>query len=702
MTQPRVKWQRFWRRIEGNPVDLGDDGFLVDPESEYGRYFSRIVQPVDLLSSKPCVVVLGEPGSGKSTLLSAEIEAIRSHRDDSDQEPIYLDLHTIGTDTQLSRSLFESREFIEWKESERDVTLVLDSFDECRLQIDTLHHIFSAELKRCPTERLRLRVACRSGDWPYEFEKELKKIWGKEHVDVNELAPLRRKDVMQAADERGIDSTAFLESVHIAGAVPLAVKPLTLMFLLQVFERDGALPTKQTDLYDECCLRLCAESDQRRENRVPRQLEDQQRLAVAKRIAACTVFANREAISLSGTVEDALEDDLLVAQLSGGTELVKSDAFPITESGVRETLNTGVFSSSGPRRLGWAHRTYAEFLAARYVVDHGLALPQILSLITLPGDPDNKVIPQLHETAAWIAGMRPEVFHEILVHDPGVLLSSDLASFTDEERAMLVSALFAAGEAGEWVDRGWSHQRYAGFKHPKLTEQLRPYITDRGYEHMVRKVAIEIAEACRELDLLEDLVCIALDQVETLDSRISAAYAVNRIGDDGARHRLRSLVDTPENIDPSAQLKGCGLRATWPGLLTTEDFLGALTPPQTNFLGAYQSFLYDDPMQHVPAQDLPLALKWAEEHARSISGFNHHLSDLVESVLQRACQHLDIPVVRSTLGNLVLTLARKSDFPFAGGPLIFSRMMACAVNFSSQLWIRRETRRTSAFSFLPE
>ena len=44
--------------------------------------------------------------------------------------------------------------------------------------------------------------------------------------------------------------------------------------------------------------------------------------------------------------------------------------FAVSEGAVREVLSdTGLFSSRGPRRMGWAHRTFAEYLASRYLVE---------------------------------------------------------------------------------------------------------------------------------------------------------------------------------------------------------------------------------------------------------------------------------------------------------------------------------------------
>jgi hypothetical protein len=80
-------------------------------------------------------------------------------------------------------------------------------------------------------------------------------------------------------------------------------------------------------------------------------------------------------------------DDITVPELGGGTQLDREVEFAVTEGGIREVLaDTGLFSSLGPKRMGWAHRTFAEYLAARYVVGQGQGVEQVRGLILhLPG-----------------------------------------------------------------------------------------------------------------------------------------------------------------------------------------------------------------------------------------------------------------------------------------------------------------------------
>jgi hypothetical protein len=147
--------------------------------------------------------------------------------------------------------------------------------------------------------------------------------------------------------------------------------------------------------------------------------------------------------------------------------------------------------------MGWAHQSYAEFLAAHYLVQHHMPPVQIMSLLAHPADPERKLVPQLHEAAAWLAGMMPAVFREIMNTDPDVLLRSDVATTDVNDRAALVENLLRLYDEGRLLDRDWSVRRqYRKLAHPGLAKQLRPYVCDNMKGKTVRCVAIHIAEAC--------------------------------------------------------------------------------------------------------------------------------------------------------------------------------------------------------------
>src|SRR5690606_28580830 len=156
----------------------------------------------------------------------------------------------------------------------------------------------------------------------------------------------------------------------------------TLDMLLRIYRQKGGFPRRQADLYAAGCRLLCEEENEYR--RLAGQvgaLDADERMQIAGRIAAVTVFANKFAVWTGLDRGDVPESDIRLADL----RLAGDERTP-TAAQLRETLGTGLFSLRGPHRIGWAHQTYAEFLAAWYLQSQGMTVSQFLSLLVHPGD----------------------------------------------------------------------------------------------------------------------------------------------------------------------------------------------------------------------------------------------------------------------------------------------------------------------------
>jgi len=590
MPKQLYNWKRFWCPPTSS-FSLADGGYLSDPDSNYGRYFNPDVVSFEAIAETPCLVLLGEPGMGKTHAMRAEANAIRAQVQAQGAQTLLLDLRSYGSEDRLVAALFENDAFRACANGECDLHLFLDSLDECLLRIDTVAALLVDELRKYPTGRLRLRIACRTADWPNGLEEGLRALWGEAAVGVYELVPLRKADVAEAARAVGLPSDAFMDEIDRISVVPLAIKPITLDFLLRTYGKSGGLPSTQADLYHEGCRLLCEETSQsRRDAQRTGDYTAQQRMAIAARIAAVTIFANRYAIWTSIDRGDVPDENITITELCGRGEPLDGEQVAVTDAAIRETLSTGLFSSRGPHRMGWAHQTYAEFLAAWYLVRHDVALGQAMSLIVHPGDPDGKLVPQLHETAAWLASLQPDVFRKITKTDPEVPLQSDVAAACEEDRAELVDTLLRSCRDGPPEFASRTHFRKLA--HPGLPEQLRAYIADQQQNLWVRYVAMDVAKACELRELQSLLAQIALDPSEALDVRVNAARAVGRVGDAETKATLKPLAVNEIVEDNEDQLKGASLRATWPDHVNAAELFAALTPPKRPSLyGTYHGFM---------------------------------------------------------------------------------------------------------------
>ena len=386
MSNQIYNWKRFWCPRTSS-FDLSDSGYLADPDSEWGHIYNPDAKSFESITTIPCLVLLGEPGIGKTRSIQTAQSEIYEKIKEADDQILCLDLSSYSSEDRFIRNLFEDTTFLSWKKGKHRLYVFLDSLDECLLRIDTLAALLIDELKKYPIKRLSLRIACRTADWPNSLENGLIQLWGKDAVGVYELTPLRRADVIEAAKTNNLDHNVFLQEIDQKEVVPLAIKPVTLGFLISTYIKNGRFPSTQTELYLQGCCRLCDENNEsRRDARLTGTFTIEQRLAVASRIAAITVFSNRYAIWTGINRGDVPDEDTTIQELSGGTEDVDGVQFQVTEIAIKETLATGLFSSRGSNRMGWAHQTYAEFLAARYLAKHKMTLTQIMSLLVHPGD----------------------------------------------------------------------------------------------------------------------------------------------------------------------------------------------------------------------------------------------------------------------------------------------------------------------------
>jgi len=245
------------------------------------------------------------------------------------------------------------------------LTIFFDSLDEGLLRLPNIAAVLSSELKRLPAERLRVRVACRSYDWQTTLESTLRDIFDDKSFGVFQLAPLRRVDVVIAAQSEDVDSTLFLDAVNRVGAVPFAIKPVSLRFLLNSFKKDGALPSSLVELYKKGCIQLSAESSEsRRDARAVGNLTSSQRLQVAARIAAVMHLSNRSGVSTRPYHEAPPPEDVTVDDLVGELD-TSGPSFPNNNlAAIDELLGTALFRGLGTNRFGWSHHTYGEFLSA--------------------------------------------------------------------------------------------------------------------------------------------------------------------------------------------------------------------------------------------------------------------------------------------------------------------------------------------------
>lgn len=663
MRQLRYNWDRFWVP-RGSAFRFDQNGFVFPPsEDSFLRHLSHNeAKSFDKLLAVPCLVLLGEPGIGKS--VSFRDAATMTRNSKPDARHLFVNLGAIGDESRLIADVFQVPEFIEWRLAGGELHLFLDSFDECLLRIDTLTAILAERFRQLRNVNgFHLRIASRPAEWLEALELALVEKWGKERVVVSNLAPLTQEQVEHAVGLNGIDGAKFVNMTVERDIVPFAIKPLTLGLLINVWTASrGQMPSNQREIYQKGCAELCSEANSLRSTpKLRKQSTAEERLCAAGMIAAATIFCNRSSLWVGDKASDKSTSDLSLSEIVGRTIKCGANKIEIAKNLLRETLDTGLFVGRGNERFAWSHQSYAEYLAAEFASQH-LNSKQISDILFHPEDGRKKLIPQLHEVAAWIATKNNDLFVRISENQPDVLFRSDIATADEAVKSRLLDQLFKNVSNEEFRPDWWAlRSRYRKLDHSGLQNRLRTVLLNSTAPASARVEAIEILEACELWGLLPELAKLALKRSEPHNVRVRTAEVISTKGDEAIKSKLRPLALGQKGPDPENKLRAAALRACWPARISATELFQHLEPKE-NGGTEYETFLSRHLVDGLSAGDLPVALRWAEAQPEYRGGYHDSYGGLVFQILERACDHLDDAAVLTAFAKSLLSRLRKHDF----------------------------------------
>lgn len=634
--------KRFWGLFGENV--LGDEhGYLCDPDAEFMTRLNPRVVTLQELADTRCLALLADPGMGKSIEIEREVARLRAGGVLVEK----LDLALYTDEARLFQKTFESEAMAAWRMGTDVLTIFFDALDESLVNVRTFGPNLLERLASLPIDRLRLRIACRSADWPRVIDEGLQHAFTAEHMRRYELLPLRREDAELAARDAGLDVERFFEALDRTDAHGLATRPLTLDMLVKTAgARGGELPGSRVELFGRAVRRLSTEHDELYASDAWR-FDASQHLVTGARIAAASVLCGRSHIVVKN--DDAAGEGQLDANvLSGGSELCAGAPVPITQPLIEETLRTALFTGTAIGTVTWSHRAIAEYLAATWLVANGVVGERAVALLFHAAD-EKKVVPQLRGVASWLASIHHGTFERLANVDPLLLLGADAPALDDAARTAVAARLLAQIDALKAHDGAFGlRQRYAKLAHPGLDAQLRPYILDEAKNPVVRRVAIDIAEACNVRTLEDVLVTLALDRDAHYGTRHQAVSALAKIGSPDARSRLRPLLGARDD-DPEDELRGYTLTALWPAHMTTTELFAALLPRRNaHYFGMYAAFL-GGLSKRLADADIGIAAKWALANARAFRD-----EAIIREVCSRARGLLADAGVRASYARLIV------------------------------------------------
>jgi glycosyltransferase involved in cell wall biosynthesis len=575
----------------------------------------------------------------------------------------------LGRRTEPTRTLLDlldSDAGAAWRSGERSWHIFLDGIDEAdqgAVGVEAPLRAFLEALVASggPLPKLRIRLLCRTVEWAPALDRVLNLIWPDTEVRKLQIAPLSEGDVRQAVDIVMGDTQQadrFLEAARRSHVEALTERPVSLRFLTELFREQDDLPLGQSELYRQGLQALLEEHDSTAPTRVRRGPSDvSEKLTVAARIAAVTMFSGLTQI-WAGATGSAPAGAFELSDVAGGSERGSTYSFPVSEEDLLEILRTALFVAVAPDVYGWAHQTFAEYLAARYLLEHGLNAGEVFKLLSVDEPVEGGgVAPQLREVAAWIATDSQEMFEHLLGAEPDILLQSDVAAADPDQRERLVAALLARLNRGELVEAyfGLTHL-FGRLAHDGLAGQLRAFIEDPANSEFARRAAIDIVEANQLGELASPLAVIALSAAEPVVLRKDAAHAVAKLGDARAKAALVGVLAQDLRADADDELKGAVLTAVWPDHLDVTSLLKVLAPRRrSNLFGVYSLFERQLAFGELSASDALAAIEWLRTRV-SVEVQDFSWRGVLSKVFWAAATRLDDAAVRESLARFIAEL----------------------------------------------
>src|SRR5665213_4426423 len=106
------------------------------------------------------------------------------------------------------------------------------------------------------------------------------------------------------------------------------------------------------------------------------------------------------------------------------------------------------------------------------------------------------------------------------------------------------------------------------------------------------------------------------------------------------RDALRPLALGTSGEDPTDELKGYGLLATWPTNLSAKEMFTTLVPiKEHNIIGGPYNRFLDGIASQLRPTDIVVALNWARQHAKGHDQTDK-LHKVATDILEKAVEHL--------------------------------------------------------------
>ncbi len=609
--------------------------------------------PLDSIRSQFAYILLGDPGMGKSSAF--EVEAASAG---AGVKPI--SAHDFIDLTQHAAA---------WAGK----TIFIDGLDETRAGNNAGRTPLGAIRKKLDElGRPPFRLSCRAADWLGASDQAALQgvLPAGQTLSVFTLDPITDDDVETIlANNHGVAHPREFASAAGAHRLSALLKnPQTLELLAKAVEGGNKWPETRQEIYEMACTQLAAEPN--KEHKAANRGHTRN---IADIIAAAGYLCT---LNLIADVQDFSMDAVASSQSMALDAIDNVEKLPLDAA-----LHTRLFRIVGEDCFAPAHRSIAEYLAAKFIAEKikgNLPAGRVLALIC---GADGGVVTGLRLFAAWLAVLSPAFRHRQIVDDPmGLLSYSDVKGFSTNEKKQILATIKTKRDSplgiqwGDWYTRGFS-----ALATPDMSDEFAGLLSVTPLTDGDQTVANCVVEALRDSEPIPNLGPALLRVVR--DNRWQnyirrtalVAYLRKYCADDAARSLLLSDVHQGVITDDEDELLGVLLMHMFPNQLAPEDVVSYLKARKNkNLLGEYWRFWSGHLLELTP-QNLLIRLVGAFIRSPAVSSlldsfeYSQIISPLVARAIVESGDEIDDGTLYDWLG--LLSSARTSTYVAKNGQL---------------------------------
>lgn len=552
---------------------------VVQPSGE------KISRPIEDLRGRGAYVLLGDPGSGKTEAFKAEAKACAG---------FYV----------------TARNFLalSFPTSAQGKTIFIDGLDESRAgEGDGRTPLDRIRRQLDKLDRPSFRLSCREADWLGASDREaLAAIAPAEELSVIHLDQLTRDQIRDILAHSPFitDPDVFLKNAEEKGLDALLQNPQTLNLLIEAV-KGNEWPSTRQETFRLACEKLAAEPNPEH------------------RTVSRGHYVNTADLLHAAGGLSAIQ---LIADISGFTESgeTRQDIFALRDIGcldglpVSQALKTRIFVGIGEEQFAPVHRSVAEYLAARFLMQviekNNLPAGRVLALMTAA---DGGIVAGLRGLNAWLSVHHPETRRRLIQIDPlGVVLYGDIKLFSVDDKLAILRALhdLARQYAGfRWQD--WSDKPFGALATPDMLDHLKVMLAspcrDESYQVFLDCVLDAIRYGDPLPQLKSELRAAISDTTRWPMIRRNALTAFIQV----SRSDTNELRQIAEDIrdgkieDPDDGMLGELLDELFPNTIKAQDVFSYLHKQKDDHLvGTYHMFWSHTLSKAANNDDIPILM----------------------------------------------------------------------------------------------